>query len=110
MADLVIYKSQLPAQREARQQLKTSTDELTFYRNLVLRAQEELTVVYLHSEYLARRTAQIVRMSRLWGRVGLWKHPAMVALRDRAIRSGPEGWMERAGAAQYCYDPGGLPA
>jgi 2-polyprenyl-6-methoxyphenol hydroxylase-like FAD-dependent oxidoreductase len=58
----------------------------------------------------SRRTARIVRMSRWWGRVGLWKHPAMVALRDRAIRSGPSGWMERAGAAQYCYDPGGLPA
>jgi 2-polyprenyl-6-methoxyphenol hydroxylase-like FAD-dependent oxidoreductase len=58
----------------------------------------------------ARRTAQIVRMSRWWGRVGLWKHPALTALRDGAIRYGPDGWMERAGAAQYCYDPGGLPA
>jgi 2-polyprenyl-6-methoxyphenol hydroxylase-like FAD-dependent oxidoreductase len=58
----------------------------------------------------ARRTAQIVRLSRWWGRVGLWKHPALTALRDGAIRYGPEGWMERAGAAQYCYDPGGLPA
>jgi len=58
----------------------------------------------------ARRTAQIVRMSRMWGRVGLWKHAAMVALRDGLIRRGPDGWMERAGAAQYCYDPGGLPA
>ena len=58
----------------------------------------------------ARRTAQIVRMSRWWGRVGLWKHPALTALRDGAIRWGPEGWMERAGAAQYSYDPGGLPA
>jgi len=58
----------------------------------------------------ARRTAQIVRMSRWWGRVGLWKHPALTALRDGAIRYGPDGWMERAGAAQYRYDPGGLPA
>ncbi len=33
----------------------------------------------------------------------------MVALRDGLIRSGPDGWMERAGAAQYCYDPGALP-
>jgi len=58
----------------------------------------------------ARRTAQIVRMSRWWGRVGLWRHPALTALRDGAIRWGPDGWMERAGAAQYSYDPGGLPA
>ena len=58
----------------------------------------------------ARRTAQIVRLSRWWGRVGLWKHPALTRLRDGAIRYGPAGWMERAGAAQYCYDPGGLPA
>ena len=57
----------------------------------------------------ARRTAQIVRMSRWWGRVGLWKHPALTGLRDGLIRLGPEGWMERAGAAQYCYDPGKLP-
>lgn len=57
----------------------------------------------------ARRTARMVRMSRWWGRVGLWKHPLMVALRDRAIRYGPTGWMERAGAAQYIYDPGVLP-
>jgi hypothetical protein len=34
----------------------------------------------------------------------------MTALRDRAFRWGPDGWMERAGAAQYCYDPGDLPA
>jgi 2-polyprenyl-6-methoxyphenol hydroxylase-like FAD-dependent oxidoreductase len=58
----------------------------------------------------ARRTAQIVRMSWWWGRVGLWKHPALTGLRDGLIRLGPTGWMERAGAAQYCYDPGGLPA
>jgi len=57
----------------------------------------------------SRRTAQIVRMSRWWGRVGLWKHPTLIALRDGAIRWGPDGWMERAGAAQYRYDPGGLP-
>jgi hypothetical protein len=33
----------------------------------------------------------------------------MIALRDGAIRYGPNGWMERAGAAQYIYDPGVLP-
>ncbi len=58
----------------------------------------------------SRRTAGIVRLSRVWGRVGLWKHPALVALRDAVLRHGPDGWMERAGAAQYGYDPGGLPA
>jgi 2-polyprenyl-6-methoxyphenol hydroxylase-like FAD-dependent oxidoreductase len=57
----------------------------------------------------ARRTAQIVRMSWWWGRVGLWRHPALTRLRNALIRLGPEGWMERAGAAQYTYDPGGLP-
>jgi len=56
-----------------------------------------------------RRTARIVRLSRWWGRVGLWKHPAMVAFRNGVIRSGPPGWMERGAAAQYGYDPGGLP-
>jgi 2-polyprenyl-6-methoxyphenol hydroxylase-like FAD-dependent oxidoreductase len=58
----------------------------------------------------ARRTASTVRLSRWWGQVGLWKHPVMVALRNGAMRYGPDGWMERGGAAQYCYDPGVLPA
>jgi 2-polyprenyl-6-methoxyphenol hydroxylase-like FAD-dependent oxidoreductase len=56
-----------------------------------------------------RRTTRIVRLSRWWGRVGLWRHPGIVALRNGAIRCGPDGWLERAGAAQYCYDPGNLP-
>ena len=57
----------------------------------------------------ARRTASTVRLSRWWGRVGLWKHPVMVALRNGVMRYGPDGWMERGGTAQYCYDPGALP-
>jgi 2-polyprenyl-6-methoxyphenol hydroxylase-like FAD-dependent oxidoreductase len=57
----------------------------------------------------ARRTASTVRLSRWWGRVGLWKHPVMVALRNGVMRYGPDGWMERGGTAQYCYDPGVLP-
>jgi 2-polyprenyl-6-methoxyphenol hydroxylase-like FAD-dependent oxidoreductase len=57
----------------------------------------------------ARRTASTVRLSRWWGRIGLWKHPVMVALRNGVMRYGPAGWMERAGTAQYCYDPGTLP-
>jgi 2-polyprenyl-6-methoxyphenol hydroxylase-like FAD-dependent oxidoreductase len=61
-------------------------------------------------ERRSRRTARAVRMSRWWGRVGLWKHPVLVALRNGVMRYGPPGWMERGGAAQYCYDPGGLPA
>jgi 2-polyprenyl-6-methoxyphenol hydroxylase-like FAD-dependent oxidoreductase len=56
-----------------------------------------------------RRTASIVRLSRWWGRVGRWRHPGIVALRNGAIRRGPDGWLERAGAAQYGYDPGDLP-
>ncbi len=61
-------------------------------------------------EHRSRRTAQLVRMSRWWGRVGLWKHPVLVALRDGVMRYGPPGWMERGAVAQYGYDPGGLPA
>ncbi len=57
----------------------------------------------------ARRTARTVRLSRLWGRVGMWKHPGLVALRNTALRLGPADWMERRGREQYCYDPGGLP-
>ena len=49
-------------------------------------------------------------MSRWWGRAGLWKHPALVALRDGAIRLGPAGLDGARRAAQYGYDPGPLPA
>ena len=56
----------------------------------------------------SRRTARTVRMSRWWGKAGLWKNPALVALRNRVIDLQPEGWMERRGAAQYCHDPGSL--
>ena len=84
-------------------------DAIVLARSIVEAADCEEAFARFHRRR-ARRTARIVRMSRLWGRVGLWKHPAMVAVRDRAIRYGREGWMERAGAAQYCYDPGGLPA
>jgi 2-polyprenyl-6-methoxyphenol hydroxylase-like FAD-dependent oxidoreductase len=54
----------------------------------------------------ARRTAQTVRMSRWWGRFGLWKHPALVALRDGAMRYAPEGWMERGGSSAVLLRPG----
>lgn len=56
-----------------------------------------------------RRTASTVRLSRWWGKAGLFEHPLLVALRDGALRLGPPGWMERQGTSQYCYDPGGLP-
>jgi 2-polyprenyl-6-methoxyphenol hydroxylase-like FAD-dependent oxidoreductase len=84
-------------------------DGILLARSIVEAGTCEEAFVRFHARR-SRRTAQIVRMSRWWGRVGLWKHPMMTALRDGALRWGPDGWMERAGAAQYCYDPGGLPA
>ena len=56
----------------------------------------------------ARRTARIVRLSRMWGALGLWRQPALVALRDAGIRLAG-GRLEAAGRQQYCYDPGPLP-
>ena len=56
-----------------------------------------------------RRTSQTVVLSRWWGRMGLLRHPASVALRNAAVRLGRDSWMERVGAAEYRYDPGSLP-
>ncbi len=80
-------------------------DAVVLARSLVQAADAEQAFTRFHRAR-ARRTAQIVRLSRWWGRAGLWKHPALVALRDGIMRYGPEGWMERAGAVQYAYDPG----
>jgi 2-polyprenyl-6-methoxyphenol hydroxylase-like FAD-dependent oxidoreductase len=57
-----------------------------------------------------RRTARTVRMSRLWGAVGLWRSPLLEALRDAAFRRMPEAWLERGARDQYAYDPGTLTA
>jgi 2-polyprenyl-6-methoxyphenol hydroxylase-like FAD-dependent oxidoreductase len=84
-------------------------DAIVLARCIVEASDREAAFTRFHKRR-SRRTAQTVRMSRWWGRVGLWKNPAMVALRDGLIHYGPQGWMERAGAAQYCYDPGALPS
>jgi len=57
-----------------------------------------------------RRTARTVRMSRLWGAVGLWRSPRLEALRDSAFRRMPEAWLEWGARDQYAYDPGTLTA
>jgi 2-polyprenyl-6-methoxyphenol hydroxylase-like FAD-dependent oxidoreductase len=56
------------------------------------------------------RTARITRLSRWWGRSGLWKAAPLVWLRDQAYRSTPASWFERGMRDQYGYDPGALEA
>ena len=56
----------------------------------------------------ARRTARTVRLSRLWGRAGLVRQPALVRLRDGVFRRIPATWLEREALRQYGYDPGTL--
>ena len=83
-------------------------DAIVLARSIVEAEDSEEAFTRFHKTR-SRRTARSVRMSRWWGRIGLWKYPAMVALRDGVMSCGPEGWMERSREAQYCYDPGGLP-
>ncbi len=56
----------------------------------------------------ARRTSQIVHLSRVWGNVGLWRNHALVSLRDGFFRFTPNRVLQRVATGQYDYDPGGL--
>jgi 2-polyprenyl-6-methoxyphenol hydroxylase-like FAD-dependent oxidoreductase len=58
----------------------------------------------------AARTARITRLSRLWGRTGLWRTAPLVWLRDQVYRHTPDPWFEWGMREQYGYDAGGLPA
>jgi 2-polyprenyl-6-methoxyphenol hydroxylase-like FAD-dependent oxidoreductase len=83
-------------------------DAVVLARAIAIAPDAEEAFQRFHAER-GRRTARTVRLSRWWGRAGLLASPPLVALRDAALRSGPDGWMERRGAAQYVYDPGVLP-
>jgi 2-polyprenyl-6-methoxyphenol hydroxylase-like FAD-dependent oxidoreductase len=54
------------------------------------------------------RTARITRLSRWWGRSGLWTAAPLVWLRDQAYRSTPTAWFEWGMRDQYGYDAGAL--
>lgn len=56
----------------------------------------------------SRRTARITRLSRWWGRMGLWKAGPLVWLRDGAYRAAPRSWFERGMRDQYGHDVGTL--
>ena len=54
------------------------------------------------------RTARITRLSRWWGRSGLWKAAPLVWLRDQGYRSTPRSWFDWGMRDQYGYDAGTL--
>jgi 2-polyprenyl-6-methoxyphenol hydroxylase-like FAD-dependent oxidoreductase len=56
----------------------------------------------------ARRTTRITRLSRWWGKVGLWKARPLVRMRDGAYRAAPRAWLEWGMRDQYDYDVGAL--
>jgi 2-polyprenyl-6-methoxyphenol hydroxylase-like FAD-dependent oxidoreductase len=58
----------------------------------------------------AGRTARITRLSRLWGRVGLWRSAPAERLRNAVYRLTPAGMLEEILRRDYDYDPGTLPA
>jgi 2-polyprenyl-6-methoxyphenol hydroxylase-like FAD-dependent oxidoreductase len=64
---------------------------------------------FSHYERLRwRRTSRITRLSRWWGRTGLWKAAPLVWMRDRAYRVTPHSLFEWGMRDQYGYDVGGL--
>jgi 2-polyprenyl-6-methoxyphenol hydroxylase-like FAD-dependent oxidoreductase len=56
----------------------------------------------------SRRTARVTRLSRWWGRTGLWKAAPLVWMRDGAYRVAPRSLFERGMRDQYSYDVGTL--
>lgn len=56
-----------------------------------------------------RRTAKIVALSRRFGAVAQWRHPALVWLRERAVRMTPTALLDRTVRAQIGYDAGEVP-
>ncbi len=56
----------------------------------------------------SRRTARITRLSRWWGRTGLWKAAPLVWMRDCTYRVAPRSWFEWGMRDQYGYDVGAL--
>lgn len=56
----------------------------------------------------AARTSRTVRLSRHWGKAGLWQRPAAVRARDAALRATPSALMQRQALRQYRYTPGRL--
>lgn len=67
----------------------------------------ESALAHYHRER-GPRTARITRLSRWWGRSGLWTAAPLAWLRDQAYRSTPASWFERGMRDQYGYDPGAL--
>jgi len=82
-------------------------DAVVLARSIVAGADIEAALTRFH-HIRSRRTASIIRMSRIWGRVGLWRSALLVALRDGLFRYTPDRWFERAATDQYAYDPGSL--
>jgi 2-polyprenyl-6-methoxyphenol hydroxylase-like FAD-dependent oxidoreductase len=67
---------------------------------------ETALTYYRHAR--AARTARITRLSRWWGRTGLWRAAPLVWLRDQAYRSTPRSWFDLGMRDQYGYDAGAL--
>lgn len=51
----------------------------------------------------ARRTAGMMRLSRVWGSIGLWRGPLSTRLRDGFYRATPDAVFERILVGQYGF-------
>jgi 2-polyprenyl-6-methoxyphenol hydroxylase-like FAD-dependent oxidoreductase len=83
-------------------------DAVVLARAIVRCGDHERAFAHYHRAR-ARRTARITRLSRVWGRMGLWEAAPLVWLRDRLYRSTPRSWFGRGMRDQYGYDAGALP-
>jgi 2-polyprenyl-6-methoxyphenol hydroxylase-like FAD-dependent oxidoreductase len=84
-------------------------DAVVLARSLVRADTLPSAFAAFHAER-ASRCARTIRLSRLWGDVGLWRHPLATAARDAAFRLTGFGFLERSALDQYVYDPGPLEA
>jgi 2-polyprenyl-6-methoxyphenol hydroxylase-like FAD-dependent oxidoreductase len=82
-------------------------DAVVLARALSQSGECETALTYYHHARAAR-TARITRLSRWWGRTGLWRAAPLVWLRDQAYRSTPRSWFDLGMRDQYGYDAGAL--
>ncbi len=82
-------------------------DAVVLARSIVAATDIETALTRFHA-VRSRRTASIIRMSRVWGRMGLWRSAPLLSLRDALFRYIPDRWFERGATDQYGYDPGPL--
>lgn len=83
-------------------------DAVVLTRELLVHAGDHAAAFAAYEAARHRRTDRIVALSRRFGAIGQWRHPALVALREALVRMTPASLLERTLRDQIGYDAGPL--